>query len=76
MKIEILGTRCPKCQKLYENAKEAVEKSGIDAEIIKVTDLNAISSYGVMMTPAIVIEGSVKAVGKVPSVSEIDEWIK
>jgi len=76
MKIEILGTGCPKCQKLYENAKEAVDKAGLEAEITKVTNLNDISSYGVMVTPALVIGGTVKAAGKVPTVDEINEWLK
>lgn len=75
MKIEILGTGCPKCQKLYDNAKEAVAKTGIDAEITKVTNLNDISSYGVMVTPALVIGGTVKATGKVSTVDEISEWL-
>ncbi len=60
MKIEILGTGCPKCQKLYESVKEAVDKAGVDAEITKVTNLNEISSYGVMVTPALAIDGTVK----------------
>lgn len=76
MKIEILGTGCPKCQKLYENAKEAVAKTEIDAEITKVTDLNEISGYGVMVTPALVVDGTVKSAGKVPSAEDILEWLK
>jgi small redox-active disulfide protein 2 len=76
MKIEILGTGCPKCQKLYENAKEAVDKAGLEAEITKVTNLNDISSYGVMVTPALVISGTVKVAGRVPTVDEINEWLK
>ena len=76
MKIEILGTGCPKCQKLYENAREALSKSGIEAEITKVTNLNDISSYGVMLTPALVINGAVKVVGKVATADEIAGWLE
>ncbi len=76
MKIEILGTGCPKCQKLYENAQEAVKTTEIEAEIVKITDIKQISSYGVMLTPALVIDGTVKASGEVPSVDEIKAWIK
>ena len=76
MKIEILGTGCPKCQKLYENAKEAADKTGVDAEIIKITNLDDISKYGVMITPALVIDSQVKIAGKVPTTDEIIEWLK
>lgn len=76
MKIEILGTGCPKCRKLYENAKEAVMKTGVEAEITKVTDIADISGYGVMLTPALVIDGEVKASGKVPTADNIMGWIR
>jgi len=72
MKIEILGPGCPRCIKTMGNAKEAVERSGIQAEVIKVSDLNKIMNYGVMMTPALVIDGEVKFSGKIPSVEEIE----
>ncbi len=75
MKIEILGTGCPKCQKLYENANEAVEKAGVAAEIIKITNISEISGYGVMLTPALVIDGEIKVSGKVPSADEIVAWL-
>ncbi len=75
MKIEILGTGCAKCQKLEANAKEAVSKLSLEAQIEKVTDLEAIMSYGVMMTPALAIDGEVKTVGKVPDVAEITTLI-
>ncbi|MGB2819906.1 MAG: thioredoxin family protein, partial [Phycisphaerae bacterium] len=65
-KLQILGTGCPKCRKLAENAKAAAEAAGIDYEIEKVTDINEIMKFGVMMTPALVVDGEVKAVGKVP----------
>jgi len=76
MKIEILGVGCPKCQKLYENAKEAVTRAGIQAEIVKVTKIADISNHGVMITPALVIDGQVKASGKIPSSEEIVNWLK
>ncbi|HPA73278.1 MAG TPA: thioredoxin family protein [Spirochaetota bacterium] len=75
MKIEILGTGCAKCNKLEELAREVVAESGSDAEIVKVKDLNAIMGYGVMITPALVVNGEVKSAGKVPSKEEIKKWI-
>jgi len=68
MKIQILGGGCPNCKKLADAAKEAAGELGIEFEIEKVTDINDIISYGVMMTPALVIDGEVKVAGKVPSV--------
>ncbi|GAB4117772.1 MAG: thioredoxin family protein [Candidatus Caldatribacteriota bacterium] len=76
MKIEILGTGCPKCKKTAQNAQLAVEELGIDAEIVKVEKLNEIIKYNVMMTPALVIDGEVKAAGKIPTKQEIINWIK
>lgn len=71
MKIEILGTGCAKCKTLYENTKKAVEESGKVAEIVKVEEIPKIMAYGVMSTPALVIDGQVKFSGKVASVSEV-----
>ncbi len=65
MKIEILGTGCAKCQKLEKNARKAVEDLGIDAEIEKVEDLSEISARGVMMTPALAIDGETKIKGEI-----------
>jgi len=76
MKIEILGTGCPKCKKLNELTKEVIQELDISAEIIKVTDINKIIDYGVMVTPALVIDGDVKVAGKIPSKQEITDWIK
>ncbi|GAG89333.1 unnamed protein product [marine sediment metagenome] len=76
MKIEILGTGCPKCRKLHELAEEAVKELGASAEITKVTDINKIINYGVMITPALVIDGNVKVAGKIPSKPEIAKWIE
>lgn len=70
-KIEILGTGCPKCRKLMENAEIAVKELGAEYDIEKVSDINDIIRYGVMMTPALAVNGEVKAVGKVLSVEEI-----
>ena len=76
MKIEILGTGCPKCKKLAENAAAAVEAVGGEYEIEKVTDINEIMKFGVMMTPALAIDGEIKAVGKVISAEEIKSLIQ
>ena len=72
-KIQILGTGCPKCQKLLENAGIASRSLGLDFELEKVDDINKILEFGVMMTPALVVDGEVKAVGKVLSEEEIIE---
>jgi small redox-active disulfide protein 2 len=71
MKIEILGTGCPKCDLLEATAKKAADKLGIEYEMVHVKDISKIASYGVMMTPALAIDGQVKVVGKVPSEGEI-----
>lgn len=76
MKIEILGTGCPKCKKLEENARKALEETGKKAEVIKITDINEIIERDVMTTPAIVINGKVKASGRIPDVDEIKKWLK
>jgi len=76
MKIEILGTGCSKCNKTKEIVEKAVKETGVDAEIIKVEDFDKILGYGVMVTPALVVDGEVKVAGKVPSVDEIKKWIK
>ena len=73
--LQILGTGCPKCRKLAENAEAATQELGIECDIEKVTDLNEIMKFGVMMTPALAIDGQVKAVGKVCSPDEIKEML-
>jgi len=70
-KIQILGTGCPKCKKLAENAESAARQAGIEYEIEKVTQINDIMKFGVMVTPALVVDGQVKTTGKVPSPDEI-----
>ena len=75
MKIEILGMGCPKCKILYENTKRALQEKGSQAEVVKVEDMDKITEYGVMMTPALVIDGRVKTTGKIPSTEEIKKWL-
>jgi len=75
-KLQILGTGCPKCKKLTENSEKAAKELGIEYEIEKVTDINEIMKFGVMMTPALAVDGDVKVVGKVASVEEIKALIK
>lgn len=70
-KIEVLGSGCPKCQKLESMVKEAIVKHGIDAEVSHVYDLNRILDYGVMVTPALVVDGELKISGKLPGESEL-----
>lgn len=74
-KIQILGTGCPKCKKLTENAEKAVQELDGDYEIVKVKDINEIIKFGVMMTPALAVENDVKSVGKVLSPEEIKKII-
>lgn len=76
MKIQILGTGCPKCKKLAENTETALKELGLSCEIEKVTKINDIMSFGVMMTPALAIDGDVKIVGKVATVEDIKSFIK
>lgn len=75
MKIEILGAGCPKCKQLTVNAEAAAKELGIRAEIVKVTDIVRITEYGVMMTPALAIDGIVAASGKVLSKDQIKELL-
>ncbi len=76
MKVEILGTGCPKCKLLEANAKKAVAEAGVKANISKVTEIDKIVEYGVMSTPAIVIDGKVKSSGRIPTAEEIKKWLK
>jgi small redox-active disulfide protein 2 len=75
MKIEVLGMGCPKCKKLIENAEKAVKESCVQAEVVKVEDMDKIVAYGVMMTPALVIDGKIMSSGKIATVEEIKKWI-
>ncbi len=75
MKIAVLGPGCAKCKQLYENTRKALEEAGVEAEITKVEDLQEISSYNVFMTPALVIDGTVKSTGKVVKPGQIKAWV-
>jgi len=76
MKLEILGAGCPKCKKLYENAQAAVKELGrSDIELIKIEDIKEITARGVMMTPALCVDGQIKSTGKVASPKDIKKFI-
>ncbi|MCK5706398.1 MAG: TM0996/MTH895 family glutaredoxin-like protein [Candidatus Aureabacteria bacterium] len=75
MKIEILGMGCPKCKQLFENVQTALKGKGIEAEVLKVEDIDKITEYAVMMTPALVIDGEVKSSGKVLNSDEIKKLL-
>lgn len=75
MKITVLGPGCAKCRQLYENAQKAVADAGVDAELSKVEDMQEITHYNVFMTPALVIDGTVKSTGKVAKPEQIRKWI-
>ena len=76
MKIQILGTGCPKCKKLAELTEKAAKELGMEYELIKVTQINDIMNFGVMSTPALAVDGMVKFAGRVPSVEEIKNYLK
>jgi small redox-active disulfide protein 2 len=75
-RIEVLGMGCAKCNDLEAKAKQAVKETGVEAEVIHVADLKKIAQYKILFTPAIAIDGVVKASGKIPTVDEIKAWIK
>ncbi len=75
MQIKVLGTGCAKCKLLYGETEKAVAASGVPAELTKVERIDEIMSYGVMMTPALVVDGEVKASGRIPKSAEIVGWI-
>jgi small redox-active disulfide protein 2 len=75
MKIQVLGTGCAKCKKLYAEAEKAVAASGLPAQLEKVEKIDEIMAFGVMMTPALVVDGEVKSSGRIPAVSEIVSWL-
>ena len=76
VKIEVLGTGCAKCKRMLRNVEKAVETAGIDAEIVKVEDLDEIINRGVMITPALFIDGEAKAVGRIPGIDEIRKLLE
>ena len=71
VKVEVFGAGCPKCKRMYKNADQAVKEMGIKTEVIKVEDIDEILKRGIMMTPALVVDGEKKVVGRVPGVEEI-----
>ena len=76
MKIEILGPGCPKCKKLFENTQNAVKDLNLEAQVVKIEDIQKIMNAGVMMTPALTVDGVVKSTGKVLSVDELKKILK
>ena len=74
--VQVLGPGCPKCEKLKQQTEAAVGELGIEATVEKVTDIMQITSFGVMTTPALVVDGEVKVVGKVPSADEIKTMLQ
>jgi small redox-active disulfide protein 2 len=75
MEIKVLGPGCSRCNQTEKIVKEAVAEAGVDAKIVKVTDLMEIAGYGVLGTPAVVVNEKVKSVGKVPGKEDIKRWI-
>jgi len=75
MDIKILGTGCSKCDQTEKLVREVVAETGADAQIGKVTDIKSIVKYGVMLTPAVVVDGEVKIVGKIPKKEDIKSWL-
>ncbi len=75
MKVIVLGTGCAKCKKLYAEAEKALSAAGVRAQLEKVEKIDEIMEFGVMMTPALVVNGEVKATGRIPPASEIASWL-
>ena len=76
MEIKVLGPGCARCRETEKNVREAVAEAGLDTKVDKVTDVMEIANYGVFGTPAVVIDGEVKSVGKVPNKEEIKGWLQ
>ena len=76
MEIKVLGPGCPRCQQAKKVVREAVAEAGVSAKVEKVTDMMTIAGYGVLGTPAVVVDGEVKSVGKIPKKEEVVQWIK
>ncbi len=75
MEIKVLGPGCPKCEQTEKLVKEVLEESGVQANVEKIKDIMQIAKQGVFMTPAVMVDGEVKSVGKVPSKEDIKGWI-
>ena len=76
MHIKVMGPGCPKCLEAEKIVKSVVDESGVDATVEKISDFQEIAKHGVFSTPAVVIDGQIKCVGKVPSKKEVSEWLK
>lgn len=74
MEIKVLGPGCPKCRKTEQNVKDAVAETGVNETVEKVTDIMEIAGYGVFGTPAVIIDGDVKSVGKIPTKEDVKSW--
>jgi small redox-active disulfide protein 2 len=75
LQVKILGTGCPKCNKLYEETQQAALELGLECNIVKVTDMHEITGYGILMTPALVVNDQVKVSGKVPSRDDLKKML-
>ena len=75
MDIKVLGPGCPKCEQTVKVVKEAIDESGVEASVEKISDIMKIAGYGVFGTPAVIVNGEVKTVGKVPSKNDVKSWI-
>ena len=76
MKLQVYGTGCGKCNMLEKAAKDAVKELGVDAEVVKVSDINEIVEAGILATPGFAVDGEIKSMGRIPSADEIKKWIK
>ena len=76
MKIQVLGPGCMKCNRLYDEAAKAIAEAGVEVELEKVDKIDDIMKFGVAITPALILDGEVKAVGKVPKADQIARWIQ
>jgi len=75
MEIKVLGPGCPRCQQTYKAVQDAVAEAGVEAAVEKVTDVMQIAGYGVLGTPAVVVDDEVKSVGKIPTKEDVKVWI-
>jgi small redox-active disulfide protein 2 len=75
MNVKVLGTGCARCKQLYAEAEKAVKQTGLDAALEKVEKIDEIMKFGVMMTPALVVDGEVKCAGRIPPAREIASWL-
>ncbi len=76
MKIHLLGIGCAKCAELHDRARDAIDESGVSADLVKVTQLDEIATFGVVSMPGLVIDGVVKSVGRLPKTKEIVRWMR